>query len=239
SRTDRVLPDRGTVGMDRPFLAAYAKLLIQTCHQRGAFAMGGMAAQIPNRHDPEANAAALAKVRADKKREAEAGHDGTWVAHPGLIAIAREEMDAILSGPNQLDRPIEGEAPSAEDLVEAPVGTLTIEGLRANLDVALRYVESWLRGQGCVAIHGLMEDAATAEISRAQVWQWRRHGAVLEDGRRVTDALVREEMARALDAVDASPKSDSRFDEAAALLEDLLLGQTFTTFLTLPAYDRV
>ena len=175
--------------MTSPFLRAYSLLLIQTCHKRGAHAMGGMAAQIPIKNDPEANAQALAKVRADKEREAGDGHDGTWVAHPDLVAVAREVFDSQMPAPNQIDRKREDVKVAAGDLLDIPKGAITEKGVRTNINVALQYLEAWLRGVGCVPIYNLMEDAATAEISRAQLWQWIRHGATLADGRRMTREL--------------------------------------------------
>ncbi|OYV74564.1 MAG: malate synthase A [Chromatiales bacterium 21-64-14] len=185
-----VLPDRSQVTMTTHFLRSYSQLLIATCHRRGAFAMGGMAAQIPIKNDSKANEEALAKVRADKEREAGDGHDGTWVAHPGLVPLAREVFDRLMPGPNQLTKLGEGLALSARDLLEVPQGQITERGLRTNVRVALHYLSTWLGGNGCVPIDNLMEDAATAEISRAQLWQWRTHGARLDDGRRVDAALI-------------------------------------------------
>ncbi len=186
NRRDCVLPDRGTVTMDKPFLKSYVDLLIQTCHRRGAHAMGGMAAQIPIRDDPQANEAAMAKVRADKTREALAGHDGTWVAHPGLAPIATEAFNAVMSGPNQLQVMRGDVRVGAADLVRIPDGAITEAGLRQNIRVAVQYIEAWLRGSGCVPLYNLMEDAATAEICRAQLWQWIRHEARTDDGATVT-----------------------------------------------------
>ncbi|MGH9362402.1 MAG: malate synthase A, partial [Thermoanaerobaculia bacterium] len=186
-RPDFVLPDRSAVTMTTHFLRSYSQLLIQTCHRRGAHAMGGMAAYIPVKDDPEANREALARVEADKRREAEDGHDGTWVAHPGLIPVARAVFDELMPGPNQLGRLREDVRVSAADLLQPPPGKITERGLRINLSVGVRYLEAWLRGSGCVPLDNLMEDAATAEISRAQVWQWIRHPrGVLEDGCKVS-----------------------------------------------------
>ena len=189
---DKVLPDREQVTMSVPFLHAYSKLLIRTCHRRGAFAMGGMAAQIPIRDDPEANEAALEKVRADKEREAGDGHDGTWVAHPGLIPVAMDIFDRHLEGRhNQLDVLREDVRVSSADLLKPCEGTITEAGVRGNLRVAMQYLDAWLGGQGCVPINHLMEDAATAEIARAQLWQWARHDAGrLEDGTNIDLALI-------------------------------------------------
>ena len=236
----RVLPDREQVTMTTPFLAAYSRLLIATCHRRGAFAMGGMAAQIPVRGDEAANAAALERVRADKQREAEAGHDGTWVAHPGLEPVAREEFDAVLNGPNQIDRTVDADDIDAAKLTEAPEGTVTEAGVRGNLRVATQYLAAWLGGNGCVPINHLMEDAATAEISRAQLWQWRRHDARLDDGRQITDELLRGW----LDAETASLRAAKAIDPdtlatAAALVDDLVFAPELAPFITLPAYQRL
>ncbi|HVN41602.1 MAG TPA: malate synthase A, partial [Steroidobacteraceae bacterium] len=179
---DKVLPDRGQVTMTTHFLRSYSKLLIKTTHRRGAFAMGGMAAQIPIKGDPAANEAAIAKVRADKEREAGDGHDGTWVAHPGLVPVAMEVFDRLMPTPNQLHRKLEDVHVTAQDLLEVPPGTITETGLRNNVDVSIQYMAAWLGGNGCVPIHNLMEDAATAEISRAQLWQWINRKAALADG---------------------------------------------------------
>ncbi len=179
NRPDFVLPNRALVTMERHFLASYVNLLIETCHRRRVHAMGGMAAQIPIKGDPAANQHALDKVRQDKLREVRAGHDGTWVAHPGLVSVAKEIFDAYMTGPNQLDRRPQIKI-TAADLLAVPDGEITEAGLRWNIDVGIQYVEAWLRGSGCVPIYNLMEDAATAEICRAQVWQWVHHGAQLE-----------------------------------------------------------
>jgi len=243
SSPDFLLPDRGQVGMDKHFLDSYSRLLIQTCHRRGAHAMGGMAAQIPIKRDAAANDAAIAKVRADKQREAHAGHDGTWVAHPGLVAIARGEFDAVLDGPNQLDNTRDDVWVTANDLLEVPTGTITEKGLRTNINVGIRYLEAWLRGTGCVPLYDLMEDAATAEISRAQVWQWVRHGARLDDGRHVDRFLVKRTLDEELDAIRSSVGEEAwnagRFDLAAYLFEELVNSTEFEEFLTLVAYDHL
>ena len=239
----RVLPDRGQVGMTQPFMRAYTQLLVQTCHRRGAHAMGGMAAQIPIKTDPQRNEAALARVREDKQREADDGHDGTWVAHPGLVPLAREVFDARMPGPNQLGRLREDVRVSAEDLLRAPEGTRTAAGLRQNVDVGLRYLESWLRGSGCVPLYDLMEDAATAEISRAQLWQWVQRGARLEDGQPVTPERIEREVeaARAEAERGLTPEAlaASRFADAAGLLTRLVLSPELADFLTLPAYEQL
>jgi malate synthase len=236
-----VLPDRAQVTMEQPFLRAYTQLLIKTCHRRRAFAMGGMAAQIPIKGDAERNRAALDKVRADKLREVRDGHDGTWVAHPGLVPVAREVFDAHMAGPNQLDRLREDVVARADDLLKVPEGTRTEAGLRWNLRVGVQYLEAWLRGAGCVPLYDLMEDAATAEISRTQVWQWLRHGARLEDGRAVTRELVLELLDSEMDdvrrAVGEAAWRDGRFEPAVRLFAELTTAPTLADFLTLPAYD--
>jgi malate synthase len=235
NRPDRVLPDRATVTMTQPFLKAYAEKVIQVCHRRGAHAMGGMAAQIPIKEDAAANQAALDKVRADKEREALAGHDGTWVAHPGLVAIAREQFDKVLAGrPNQVDKKREDVRVSAADLLRVPEGKITEAGLRVNVSVGLQYLEAWLRGNGCVPLYHLMEDAATAEISRAQVWQWIRHPkGVLEDGRRVTVALFRECLRSEMDRL--KEKKLPKLELAGRLFDEITTSDVFAEFLTLPA----
>ncbi|HEX2478039.1 MAG TPA: malate synthase A [Geminicoccaceae bacterium] len=243
SRPELVMPDRDQVTMTVPCMRSYSLLAIRTCHRRGAHAIGGMAAQIPIRDDRQANEQALGKVRTDKEREASDGHDGTWVAHPGLVPIAKEVFDQLMPGVDQIARRREDVAVTAADLLTVPEGTITERGLRHNLNVGVLYLEAWLRGSGCVPIYNLMEDAATAEISRAQVWQWRRHGARLEGGPTIDDALVErlleEELTRIRETVGEQRYADGRFAEAAALLRDLVLADEFTEFLTLPAYERV
>jgi malate synthase len=238
-----VMPDRGQVTMEQSFLRAYTQLLVKTCHRRGVHAMGGMAAQIPIKDDPERNRAALDKVRVDKLREVQDGHDGTWVAHPGLVPIAREVFDAHMKGANQLDRLRDDVHIEAGDLLGVPTGTRTESGLRHNIRVGVQYLESWLRGLGCVPLYDLMEDAATAEISRTQVWQWIRHRATLEDGRPL-DALrfhrvLAEEMDRVRREVGEVRFVEGRFGEACALFDRLATAATFEEFLTLPAYDQL
>ena len=237
----RVLPDRSQITMDQGFLRAYTQLLIKTCHRRGAHAMGGMAAQIPIKGDPAANDAALAKVVADKRREVGDGHDGTWVAHPGLVPVAAGVFNAAMPGPNQLDRQREDVAVGESDLLALPRGTRTEKGLRWNLRVGVQYLEAWLRGVGCVPLYNLMEDAATAEISRTQIWQWLHHGAALDDGRIVDSALVRELLSSEMAAVrvDVGPSrfDAGRFTDAVALFERLVFSTTFEEFLTVPAYE--
>jgi len=243
--SDKVLPDRAQVTMTVPFLKAYSQLLIKTCHRRGAFAMGGMAAQIPIKGNEQANEAAIQKVREDKQREAGDGHDGTWVAHPGLIPLAMEIFDEQLGDrPNQLDRLREDVSVSAGDLVAPCKGTITEAGVRGNINVAIRYMGAWLGGQGCVPINHLMEDAATAEIARAQLWQWARHArGVLEDGRDIDLELIRRWQGEELEKIRADVGdemfSSGHFLAAAELLLDVTASDDFTEFLTLPAYDRL
>jgi malate synthase len=236
-----ILPDRSQVTMEQPFLRAYTQLCVRTCHRRGVHAMGGMAAQIPIKNDPDASRSALEKVRADKLREVMDGHDGTWVAHPGLVAVAREVFEAVMPGPNQLERRREDVHVTAADLLELPRGTRTEEGLRLNVRVGIQYLEAWLRGNGCVPLYNLMEDAATAEISRSQVWQWIRHGARLEDGRKVDTGLLRsvtdDEMKRIESEVGPERFRAGRFPEARTLFERLSTQEWLEEFLTLPAYE--
>ncbi len=238
---DRVLPDRDQVGMTVPFLASYSKLLIQTCHAHGAFAMGGMAAQIPIRGDDEANAVAMEKVRVDKEREANNGHDGTWVAHPGLEPLSRAEFDKVLKGPNQIDRQLAGFTVNVEDLIAPSEGTISEAGVRKNIRVAIQYLAAWLSGNGCVPIDNLMEDAATAEIGRTQLWQWVKQGSGLEDGRTVNqdwlDVLFAEE--RALLTASAQADAVGAIEKATALLQEMTSNSELVEFLTLPAYDQL
>jgi malate synthase len=205
--------------------------------------MGGMAAQVPIKNDPAANEAALDKVRQDKLREVAAGHDGTWVAHPGLVAIAREAFDAGMPGANQIGRPLGDVAVTAAGLLVPPAGAITEQGLRTNVDVGIQYLEAWLGGTGCVPIYNLMEDAATAEISRTQVWQWVRHGAKLSDGRAVTPELVRatiaEELEKIRGLVGPARFDGGRFDLASRLFDQMMTGADFAEFLTLVAYDHI
>ena len=242
SRPDFILPDRAQVTMDRAFLEAYVRLLIHTCHRRGIHAMGGMAAQIPIKSDPVANEQALEKVRQDKLREVRAGHDGTWVAHPGLVPIAKEVFDAHMPGPNQIAKQTPADV-SASDLLKVHSGTRTEAGLRLNINVGIQYLESWLGGNGCVPINNLMEDAATAEISRAQVWQWAHHGAKLDDGRTVDAPLIRqtiqEELARLKTSLGSARFDGGHFTRAAELFEHMSISPEFTEFLTVPAYEYI
>jgi malate synthase len=235
-----VLPDRSLVTMDRHFLKSYVDLLIETCHRRGIHAVGGMAAQIPIKGDPAANELALEKVRKDKLREVTAGHDGTWVAHPGLVAIAKDVFDTHMTTPNQIHVKREDVHVMAADLLEIPKGEITYTGLCMNIDIGIRYLESWLRGNGCVPIYNLMEDAATAEISRTQVWQWLHYGSTLTDGRKVTPELVRETIAKQLPAIQSriglTPYKESKFEEAGELFEQLIVSDELKDFMTLEAY---
>ena len=245
NRSDMVLPDRAQVTMTVPFMRAYTQLLVRTCHRREAFAMGGMAAFIPSRKDAQVNEVALAKVREDKIREAGDGFDGTWVAHPDLVPVATEVFDGVLGErPNQIDRKREDVEVSADQLLDftVPGGSVTEAGLRNNVSVALQYLASWLDGNGAVAIFNLMEDAATAEISRSQVWQWQRNGIHLAEGPVVTADLVQEIEDEELEKIRAS-MGDAygrfRWDEARRLFETVALADAFDEFLTLPAYEKI
>lgn len=239
ARPEFVMPDRAQVTMTTHFLRSYSRLLIETCHKRGAHAMGGMAAQIPIKDDPSANEAALAKVRADKEREAGDGHDGTWVAHPGLVPVAQEVFDRLMPGPNQLDKRLPDLKVTADDLLAPPPGAVTEAGLRVNLSVGVQYLAAWLSGNGCVPINNLMEDAATAEISRAQVWQWIHHGAKLSDGRPVDAALARAVLAEELAKIRADRYAPGKLALAAELFDQMFAAPRFTEFLTVPAYERL
>lgn len=236
-----LLPDRSQVTMTTHFMRSYSKLCIETCHKRKVSAMGGMSALIPIKSDPEANEKAIAGVRADKEREAADGHDGTWVAHPGLVPVAMEVFNRIMPQPNQIDKQLTDYEVIADDLLQIPTGTITEAGLRQNIAVGLGYVEAWLRGIGCVPLFNLMEDAATAEISRAQLWQWVHHGAKLEDARPVTAELceefIRKELENAKHSVDA--KRYDAYQRAAELMRKLIRSDKFVEFLTLPAYAEV
>jgi malate synthase len=243
---DRVLPERAQVGMTQPFLRAYSELLIQTCHRRGAHAMGGMAAQIPISNDPVANAQALAKVRADKLREVTAGHDGTWVAHPALVPVARAVFDERMPGPHQHHVTREEVIVTRDDLIRPSLGSITRAGFENNVEVCVRYLAAWLDGNGCVPIHWLMEDAATAEISRAQLWQW-LHAAGggrgplhLDDGTAIDDALFESALLNLPSRLAGQPiPGAARVPEAIAMLEELARADTLADFLTLPAYERL
>ena len=232
--------------MTVPFMRAYTELLVKTCHKRSAFALGGMAAFIPNRRDPAVTETALAKVRDDKKREATDGFDGTWVAHPDLVETAMSEFDRALGKrPNQLDRQRPEVNVTAEQLLDVriPGGTITDAGLRTNVNVGIQYIASWLRGTGAAAINNLMEDAATAEISRSQVWQWIHHGVSLAAGPRVSAQLVRdierEELAKIKSAVGDDFFAKGRFEEARGIFDEVALSSEFKEFLTIPAYEHI
>jgi malate synthase len=233
-----ILPDRSQVTMTVPFMHAYTELLVKTCHRRGAHAIGGMAAYIPNRRDPEVTRLAMAKVTADKKREAEAGCDGTWVAHPDLVPIAREQFDAVLgTRPNQIERRRDDVTVEAGDLLDFDFpGSVTDEGVVTNVSVGVRYLASWLSGTGAAAIDDLMEDVATAEISRSQVWQWVRRGVVTVEGTTVTESLIRNIAGEVADALDGDVPN---VEAARKVFEEVALADEFVDFLTLPAYELI
>jgi malate synthase len=236
-----LLPDRAQLTMATHFMRSYSKLAIKTCHRRNIHAMGGMSAYIPVKTDPVANEKAIAQVRADKEREAGDGHDGTWVAHPGLVPVAMEIFDRLMPQPNQISKQLPDFNPTPEDLLRVPEGQITEAGLKHNVAVGLGYVEAWLRGTGCVPLFNLMEDAATAEISRAQLWQWVHHNAKLTDGRTVEIALVEsmieEELNRQKGVVDAERYAE--YEKAADLMRELVRAPRFIEFLTVPAYERI
>ena len=246
-REDFVLPDRSDVTMTVPFMHAYTELLVKTCHRRGAHAMGGMAAFIPSRRNPEINDKAIAGVRDDKAREAGAGFDGTWVAHPDLVPVATEEFDKVLGeSQNQVERKRDDVSVTAEELLDIPStpGDITEDGLRNDVNVGIQYISSWLRGNGAAAIHNMMEDAATAEIARSQVWQWIRHGAQLDDGRTVTRELVGELVTSELEKIRSEVGDEFFYGEgrpelSRELFEGVALSDEFVEFLTLPAYERL
>jgi malate synthase len=229
--------------MERHFLKSYVNLLIQTCHKRGAHAMGGMAAQIPIKNDDDANQKALDKVQADKEREANAGHDGTWVAHPGLAQIALNAFDSVMPNANQLNVKRTDVVVTAEDLLKVPTGVITEEGVRENIRVGIQYVESWLRGNGCVPLYNLMEDAATAEIGRAQLWQWIKHNAILDDGRTISmglyTSLLENEMNKLQIQLGDELFTSGKFELATTLFTDMVQKDEFDEFLTLPAYQYI
>jgi malate synthase len=242
SRPDFLLPDRAQVTMTVPFMRAYTELLVKTCHRRGAFAMGGMAAFIPSRRDPKVNEVALPRVRDDKLRESGDGFDGTWVAHPDLVPVAREVFSDFMGDrANQLDRQRPEVSVSARELLDlrVPDGQITEAGVRSNVSVGIQYLDSWLRGTGAAAIFNLMEDAATAEISRSQVWQWVHHGATLADGRRVTRDMVLDIVAEEMDKLRPTLAAAGRLDTACELFEQVALSDQFVEFLTLPAYGHI
>ncbi|MBL7814935.1 MAG: malate synthase A [Saprospiraceae bacterium] len=238
-----VLPDRSKVTMASPFMANYAQLVVKTCHKRNAPAIGGMAAFIPIKNDEAANEAAMDKVRQDKIREVTIGHDGTWVAHPGLVPLAMAIFDEKMPTPNQISRQRDDFDCSAAQLLEAPKDTITEGGLRHNINVGILYIESWLRGNGAAAIYNLMEDAATAEISRTQVWQWIKNQSKLEDGRTVTYELYRQLLPEELEKIKAyvgeKAYRTGQFEQAVALFDTLVRSEDFIDFLTLPAYDMI
>ena len=235
-------PDRAALSMSTPFLTAYSRLLVQTCHRRGAHAMGGMAAQIPIKDDPAANERAMAFVRADKDREVRAGHDGTWVAHPALVPLARAVFDAQMKGPNQIDSLPSGPSVQPEELLRFPDGPVTEEGVRRNARVSLRYLEAWFRGIGCVPIDHLMEDAATVEISRCQLWQWIFHRAVCDTGVRVDVELFRKALTREVQTLRSErpdPKSAATIRKAEALLDRVVTSPVLEEFITVDAYPEL
>ncbi|KAF0701095.1 Aste57867_8392 [Aphanomyces stellatus] len=236
-----VLPDRASVGMTTPFMAAYVKLLIQTCHRRGAHAMGGMAAQIPVKNDPALNEKFMQAVKEDKLREVVAGHDGTWVAHPGLVGIAMDVFNEKMPTPHQIGKlSDDGHSVQAKDLLEVPTGgSISFGGLEENIDVALVYTEAWLRGIGCIPLHNKMEDAATAEISRSQVWQWRHHNCVTADGKSITKELILAILDTATEKRAAAAASGHKFQLAKEVIAQSLTGVHFEDFLTLPCYPHV
>lgn len=235
-----VLPDRAEVGMDRHFLKSYVELLIKTCHRRGAHAMGGMAAQIPIKNDAEANAEAMAKVRDDKEREANAGHDGTWIAHPGLADIAIAAFNSVMDGPNQLHVLRDDVEIKSADLLKVPSGSITDNGLRHNIRVGIQYIAAWLEGLGCVPLYNLMEDAATAEICRSQIWQWIHHGSETVEGHKVSDCfeqMLVDELKTIEEEIGKERFASGLFDTAAKLFSQMVTKEEFDEFLTLPAYN--
>ena len=236
------MPDRAQVTMKVPFMQAYSNLVIKTCHKRGVHAIGGMAAQIPIKNDEEANKMALEKVRQDKLTEVKNGHDGTWVAHPGLVSVAMEIFDKHMPQPNQIDLMVE-ETFTAKDLLEIPYGTTSELGIRSNINIGILYIESWLRGNGAAAIYNLMEDAATAEISRAQVWQCLNTNAQIADGRTFTlklyETMLAEEVNKIKNMLGKEVFEKGRFEEAINLFDQLVRKTEFEEFLTLPAYQLI
>ncbi|HET8648682.1 MAG TPA: malate synthase A [Gemmatimonadales bacterium] len=243
ARPEFLFPDRGLVTMTRHFLKTYTEYVIKVCHRRGVHAMGGMSAFIPVKGDPAANERALAQVAADKEREASAGHDGTWVAHPALVPVAREVFDRLMPTPNQISRQRDDVQVSAADLLQVPEGPITEAGMRQNITVGIRYLAAWLGGQGAVPIFNLMEDAATCEISRSQLWQWIHHGGKLDDGRAVTAELYRsmqaEELAALRDEVGEAAWDGGHYRAAAQLLDSMIVNPAFTEFMTIPAYQAL
>jgi malate synthase len=242
-RSDFVLPDRALVTMTTHFMRSYSLKTIKTCHRRGVHAMGGMAAQIPIKNDPVANEQAMEKVRADKRREAQDGHDGTWVAHPGLVPVALEIFNELMPTANQIHRQRLDVHVTDDDLLRVPEGPITEKGLRWNIRVGVQYLEAWLGGNGCVPLYNLMEDAATAEISRAQCWQWLHHGVTLDTGEKVTrelfERLLREELESTRDEIGSARYDGGNFDVASRLFSQMSETPEFVEFLTLPAYERL
>ncbi|NRA91422.1 MAG: malate synthase A [Psychroserpens sp.] len=238
-----VVPNRDQVTMTTPFMEAYSKLVIQRCHKRGIHAMGGMAAQIPIKNNPQANEAALEKVRLDKEREARNGHDGTWVAHPALVEVAKKEFDKYMPTPNQIFKACDEYSITEEDLIEIPQGTITEAGVRKNINVGILYMEAWLRGFGAVALYNLMEDAATAEISRTQVWQWLKNEVFLEDGRAfdqdLFESIFDDEIEKIIREVGEGAIKDTKFCDAITLFKSLVTQKDFEEFLTLSAYQQL
>ena len=235
---DIIFPDRSQITMDRTFLEACSNMLVDACHRRGAHAIGGMAAQIPIKNDPEANATALDKVRQDKIREAQGGYDGTWVAHPNLVSLAREIFDAEIDGSNQIDKRVQVAASTEEALVRIPCGVITEEGFRQNVRVGLQYVESWLRGVGCVPLYNLMEDAATAEICRAQIWHWIKHRARFEDGNLISKKKLSSVIKEEVNSL-GGRATVKKFDEAKNIFYDICTSKKFHEFLTTSAYEAL
>lgn len=240
NHTDFIVPNRSQVTMSSPFMKAYSLRVIQTCHKRGVHAMGGMAAQIPVKNNEELNKEAFAKVKNDKEQEVKNGHDGTWVAHPGLVAVAMDVFNTAMPNANQINKKLEDLIITEKDLVELPEGTITEKGIRENINVGILYIESWLMGQGAAALYNLMEDAATAEISRTQVWQWLHKSVMLEDGRTFTEGMYeqfkKEELKKVKNYVGEDRYNNGKFELAIQLFDELILNKEFVEFLTLPAY---
>ena len=243
NHADFILPDRSMVTMDCHFLKSYVNLLVQTCHKRGAHAMGGMAAQIPIKNNPIANENALQRVKNDKEREAKAGHDGTWIAHPGLAPIALEAFDAFMPNENQINISKKSISINSNDLLKVPKGKITENGIRTNLRVGIQYVAAWLSGNGCVPLYNLMEDAATAEISRAQLWQWTHHDSMLDNGINITPTLINklkeEEMKIIKSEVGKEKFDNGKYHQACDLFISMINNDDFDEFLTIPAYNKL
>jgi len=240
--SDFILPDRSEVTMDRHFLSSYVKLLVYTCHKRKVHAMGGMAAQIPIKNNDTANTLAMNKVREDKKREAVAGHDGTWIAHPGLSSIALDAFNTVMPNDNQIDMELIDPQIKKEDLLKVPKGKITEQGFRDNIKVGIQYVEAWLNGNGCVPLYHLMEDAATAEISRSQLWQWIKNKVKINDEeitKEFFDIILKEELGSIKNEIGNDRYNNGKFDLAANLFKDMILKDDFDEFLTLPAYKYI